>query len=62
MLNPRRERDAAHSQDSQRAKTETTARYGDANQNAVRFQRYLENRGCPIRLASPKSDDIRWLG
>ncbi|MDP8245237.1 MAG: hypothetical protein P9L94_14230 [Candidatus Hinthialibacter antarcticus] len=62
MLISRDKRNAVRNDDNHGAKQEPTARYNDGNQNTVRFQRYLENRGCPIRLASPKSDDIRWLG
>lgn len=45
-----------------RAKSELTFRYSFCSQNANRFQRDLENRGCPVRLSAPKTDEIRWLG
>ncbi len=31
------------------------------NQRLEQFQRYLESRGCPVRLA-PKDNDVRWIG
>lgn len=61
MLNPKNKRNVVHNNDSQRAKPEPTVRYSDNSQSAARFQLYLENRGCPIRLSAPKSDDVQWI-
>lgn len=61
MLNPKNNRNVVHNSDSQRAKPGPNVRHSDNSQSAVRFQRYLENRGCPIRLSAPKADDIRWI-
>ena len=33
----------------------------ERNQRLQQFQKYLENRGCPVRLA-PKDTDVRWIG
>lgn len=62
MLIEREYQNALRSSSPLRAKSELTSRYSSSSQCANRFQRDLENRGCPVRLSQRKSDEIRWLG
>ena len=34
----------------------------EQNQRLEQFKRYLENRGCPVRLAPKDENEVRWIG
>ena len=62
MFVEREYQNALRNNSSLRIKSEQMSRYSSSNQNTDRFQNYLKSRGCPMRLTTQKTDEIRWIG